>query len=437
VLFRHAAGPTVAVVSRSTREGGQASIEYVAVVALVALALGGASFAAAGPPVAAAVMEGLRRGLCLIAGGSCSTRPTPCVVASATTDERAGLDIAVFRVGRRAGILRQERSDGTIAITEIEDLEGGLRVGIGAHGRVRFGGVRVGLGGQLQAALLAELGHGRTFVVRSREAADRLIARLVYGSPATMLVDLPIRVARGVLGMGRGGIPEPDEVYFEGGARGLLGAGLVSLPGSLELAAAAGITVGGRWDRRTGRRTLYFRLTERAAAPLTTVLGSVGEEGERTLVGGIAFDRRGRPVEFSLSGAARLTAGASSPAVALLRRAGADLAVSGSRYEFDARLNLGNPANAAAVRMFLLALAVGGGTGKAGRELAERIERDAQLDARAYEVRGSELGIDGAVALGPRLGGNFSFERTAARLVAAVSRPPHGWWDRRTDCVPG
>ncbi|MEA2271765.1 MAG: hypothetical protein QOI98_473 [Solirubrobacteraceae bacterium] len=421
---------------RITRESGQASLEYVAVVALVALVLAGASLTAAGPALAGAVLDGVRRALCLVAGGGCSVAATPCVVASATTDERAGVDLALVRIGRHAGILRQERSDGTIAITEIEDIDGGPQVGLGIHGHVELGRLKVALGGELQAALLAELGHGRTFIVHSREAADRLVSRLVHGSPETMLVDLPIRAVRGALGLGEGGIPKADEVYYEGGVKGVLAAGVGALPASLDLAAAAAQTVGIRLDRRTGRRTLYLHVADHAAIPLSTILGSVGESAEGTLMGGLTVDRHGRPVEFSLSVATRLAKGATSPLTTLIPSLG-PLVESGDRYELDARLDLTNAENALAVRGFLVALMGGGGPQglvDTGRRLAERLRTDARLDARVYDVTSSVLGADGSIALGVRVGGDFSFERSAGRLVQAIGRPPEGWWEQRFDC---
>ena len=271
-------------------------------------------------------------------------------------DRRArGLDLALVRVGRHSGILRQERSDGTIAITEIEDLDGGLQVGLGAKGHVKVGGLKVALGGELQAGMLAQLGHGRTFIVHSRAEADRLVDRLVHGSPHTMLVDLPIRAVRGALGMKEKGVPQADQVYYEAGAKGFVSAGLSGMVASVELAAAIGQTAGIRVDRRTGQRTLFLHVTGHAALPLSTLLGKLGATGDGTLIAGLTLDRRGHPVEFSVSGTGRLAKGRTSPVNTLIPSLG-PLAQTGDRYELDARLDMTNLENAMAVRRFLLAV---------------------------------------------------------------------------------
>jgi hypothetical protein len=419
------------------RERGQASIEYVGVVALVVAVLAAViPLTSAGPAIAGAVMDGLRRGLCLVTGGGCALDAGPCVVATSTIDERAGLDLVLVRVGRHSGILREDLSDGSIAVTELEDLEAGPRVGIGVHGHIHIDDLDIGLGGELNAALLAQLGGGRTFIVHSAEAADQLVDRLVHGSPGTMLADLPVRVVRGALGIGEKGIPEADEVYFEGGVDGLFEAGVGALLTRADIVAAAAHTVGIRVDRRTGNRTLYTRVADRAIAPFMTLLGGLGAAAEGTLVTGLTLDRHGHPVEFSVSGARRLARGRTAPLTALIPDLG-PLAMTGDRFELDARLDLANAENAALVRRFLLSLSMAGGPGEvfdAGGALVDRIRTDGRLDARVYDVSSSVIGVDGSIALGARVGGDFSYDRSSGRLVQAAGRPPEGWWEQRHDC---
>jgi hypothetical protein len=141
-------------------------------------------------------------------------------------------------------------------------------------------------------------------------------------------------------------------------------------------------------------------------------------------------------VEFSLSIAMRLAKGATSPLTTLIPSLG-PLVESGDRYELDARLDLTNADNALAVREFLFALVGAGGPQglvDTGRRLAERLRTDARLDARVYDVTSSVLGADGSIALGARVGADFSFERSSGRLIQAGARPPEGWWERRFDC---
>jgi hypothetical protein len=111
--------------------------------------------------------------------------------------------------------------------------------------------------------------------------------------------------------------------------------------------------------------------------------------------------------------------------------------MAGDRFELDARLDLSNAENAGLVRRFLIALTMPGGPVElmeAGDALADRLRSDARLDARVYDVSSSVIGVDGSIALGARLGGDFSYERSSGRLVQAAGRPPEGWWEQRRDC---
>src|SRR4051812_37856117 len=99
-------------------EQGQASLEYLGVVTVVGLLLAALAVPAlAGRDMASTVLGELRRALCLVGGGQCLLHRRPCVVASSQVADDGGVDLAIIRIGSREVVLREERSDGTVAVT--------------------------------------------------------------------------------------------------------------------------------------------------------------------------------------------------------------------------------------------------------------------------------------------------------------------------------
>ncbi len=128
------------------------------VVALVALVLAAAVAAWVDPqPVGAAVTRGMARALCVVSGGFCDADRAPCVTASRSDADGWHVNLAILRYGEGGVLLREERSDGTVALTRTRDRSGGLDVGVGADLRVDG----LSLGAELRAAILARLGAGR------------------------------------------------------------------------------------------------------------------------------------------------------------------------------------------------------------------------------------------------------------------------------------
>src|SRR3954447_2070414 len=149
---------------------GQASVDYVALVALVALVLGAAAALAAatgiGESVGAAMRRALcgdtggvaarRRALCVATGGSCGAHS--CVVASRREVSSGEFDVGVARVGTEETILREERADGTVALTLIRARAGGPQTGIGAQAQLGIGEHEFAVGAEARLALIARAG---------------------------------------------------------------------------------------------------------------------------------------------------------------------------------------------------------------------------------------------------------------------------------------
>src|SRR4051794_41310286 len=75
---------------------GQASAEYVALLAVVCAVVAGAAAVGSAPPLAAQVARQVKHGICLVAGGICTPSEAraaglgPCLVAGRTDRERLG-----------------------------------------------------------------------------------------------------------------------------------------------------------------------------------------------------------------------------------------------------------------------------------------------------------------------------------------------------------
>src|SRR4051794_7285705 len=140
---------------------GQASIEYLGVVALVALVLGALAVPAlAGQDIAGAVVAHVRRALCVVGGGDCEEDRRPCAVDTHGVRKSWDVGVLVFRYGQDRLMLRERLSDGTVAVTAIKDHDLGIELADGAEGH--FGSFAVGT--MARGALLARIGSGSTTI---------------------------------------------------------------------------------------------------------------------------------------------------------------------------------------------------------------------------------------------------------------------------------
>src|SRR4051794_11834556 len=170
---------------------GQASVESLGLVGLLVCVLAVPVFA--GRDLAGAVVREVRRALCVVSGGECELDRRPCVVGAGQVEDDGAVDLAVVRIGSREVVLREARSDGSVAVTFIRDRRAGLALGAGVGGHLRVGRRRLGVGAEAQATVLAALGGGTTWVLRDARAADRLVRGLIVDGTG----DLGRRVLHG------------------------------------------------------------------------------------------------------------------------------------------------------------------------------------------------------------------------------------------------
>ena len=419
---------------------GQGTIEYVALVALVAAVLAAAIALLVAAGIGQQVVAAFERALCIVTGGPCDGGAGPCVRASEQHVDAGHLNAVVFRIGHRDVELREHRADGTVAVTLLGEQSGGLDVGSGLEAHVRWGASSWAAGSELRVAALAEHGSGRIWVVRDDAAATRLVDRVRLadrtrrprgGIPASDDYDsappLPPEVHA----------PPPDATFSEHGTN--LTLDLQAGNGRAAAHLGAQEAYGERLERATGQRTVYVRETGSARGAISLLgRGAASGTGAVQERYGITYDRSGRPVDFEVLATVDLS-GAVGVAPALGTAAGLlPLARHGERHvETEQHLDLTDPGDAGALQAYLAAL----GDGPAGIRLAasvlrSRLERAGTVSARTYAQRVSAHEVGGQARVGGvGIGGEAGSEDTAQRLVASAMRGPDGIWRADARCA--
>lgn len=416
------------------RAAGQASIDYVAILAVVAVvAVAGTGVAMArGGDIAAAVRAQMARALCVVTAGDCRRDLAPCTVASRSERLSAGVNLVVLRLDKDRTVLVDERSDGTFEVTLVgswDSFAGGLEGGLGAGGSIAAGGRTFAVGGELRAAMLARESRAKTWFARTAAEKDDLVRRLS-------------RITVGVLPEGIDGaeLPRPDRTTYEHGpdasldasgslgrARGALGFSSVDLDGAHK-------------DHRTGNETVYMKTSDAVQALLSGAGSTASGGGETATVWSYEIAPDGRPLDLMilLSGAYR--GSFSLPPIAA--RVAGYLGVPSKRarrYETEIHLDLTDPENREAARGFVEAVRgsrrFAAALQAAGGGLRRRIENHATVHTRVYGLDTTTKGGEVFGALGAKLRVEARRETHTADLLSAVTRGPDGAWRPRTDCV--
>jgi hypothetical protein len=408
---------------------GQAGLEYVGVVLLVTAVLGAVALVADGSGIPQAVDHQILRALCVVRGGDCEQDRAPCPVATDRRDDAMSARILVFRVGQDKTIIREERSDGTVAITVAYGAQAGLELSSGAHLSVGLGRGGLGLGGELTAAAVASRERGYTWLLRDRRAADALMRRL-GGSRATLEALIAARR-----------IPAPTQRYGHGGfaSEGAMSAG-AALQGSLGLSSQD--VAGSRTDALTGRRTFYVQRT--VAGSLSLTYGGAGATGGRMTREryAVTYDAGGRPVDLLVmtTGIYRRSFDLPTrlqPVVGLLSVPTGHVRT----YVEETHLDLTDPESRRVAGAFLAQVrhpdAVHTGEAVAIADaLRRRLDAVGVVHARAYDADERRYGVAGSVGIdGLHLGGSLSRTLLDAHLVAATTRGLDGVWRKRADCL--
>ncbi len=424
-------------------ERGQAGIDYVALVAVAAGVLAAAGAVWPGTEAGAAVVRQLERALCVVRGGDCERDRAPCVTQARQSATRVQAHVLAVRLGAGTVALVEERSDGTIAVTRLQESELGadLRVGLGAG--LRAGDVALAVGGEARAALLAHALSAKTWHVRSAGDARRLLQRL---GERTRLVRAIGPDGSWTWVQQRPRVPPPAESASDRGWSVTLGGvGTVGKVAEGALTLSARDAYGARTLHGSGHRVLYVRRSQGFEAALGG--GPGGRLLRRTAsaaterVYGIEVDERGKPVDLSIVVSGALTGTSDLPGevqdAAGLLAAGAGR---GKRvFEVERHLDLTQSGNLAAAREFLRQATHPrprfGDAVAVSAALDERLREAGIAHARVYETAESRRGLGGHTTLGVKVAGAVERHSRTSRLVAALTRAAGAPWVTRDDCL--
>jgi hypothetical protein len=161
---------------RSHPTAGQANIEYIGAIALVALVFILAAPAVGAPSIAGAVVREFKHALCVVGGDICTPQDAaragllPCPLRSRITGGEASVTAFSIALGGRATLTVTPQSDGTVLVVRTGQLSAGVELGpsVGWGGGVRF---EAGGEGQVRARFQA----GRGWVFPDRATANRFL----------------------------------------------------------------------------------------------------------------------------------------------------------------------------------------------------------------------------------------------------------------------
>jgi hypothetical protein len=432
---------------RST--AGQASAEYVALLAVVCAVVAGAAVLGAPPPLALKLAAAVRHGICLVSGGVCTAGEaraaglSPCLLQARMDRERLGGRLLFVRLGRGDALLVERRSDGSAAVSFTDGGGAGATVGIGLQipGLTRAG-ARTGAGLQFNG--------GRTWEFPTFAAAAAFVRR--WG-PRESLGGEAKRLLRKACPLCRRRasprMPSADATFTEGGAYGEFAA---SLRGGVrrgrlgaEEEGEAGAIIGRRVTR-DGHVTWYDRFDLEAAGRVSAVLGAL----QARSAGAVTLEVtsvRDRPVELRLRTVARwhgdvhLPGPASSVrdvASALRGDPGAEPGGAGRRVEAEVSLDLTDPANRRAVSGVIDVLGLRARPSDWAdrlRTLAKRLDHDGSVDVRVLRVGLQEDDVGAEAAFGAAVGGSYRRTQEVRDLVQAWSWRAGRGLQEREDCV--
>ena len=404
---------------------GQGTVEYLAVVLLVALVFAGTATAATGTgrEIAAEVPRQIQRGICIVRGGDCYRDAAPCDVESSTASKSWSVGISVLRYAHDRTVLLERRSDGTVAITQIDTRSGGLQTVRGVEARIEHGRWRLSLGGAVTASAIAKLGDADTWVLPDDQRTVSAFLEALERKDAVRAPDQDVR---------RRDLEIAASVSRNAGA---------AMVGTATLRGTGGVHT----DRVSGTTTYFLEAGVDGVLELSKTFAGVraGASGKAAGTAQLALtvDRDGRWVDLAviasgeLSASARLPKGAGPVADALhIPTSG------GRRWVAEAHLDLSEPGNFAAAHAVLDRVLAfpprPAATAAALAEFARRVDRDAVVDVRAYALDSTHDGFAANAGDGARaIGGSHESSTEHTRLIAARTRGLDGQWRGRADCL--
>lgn len=415
------------------RTAGQASLDYVAILALagVALLAGSGVAMARGGDLASAVRSQMARALCVVTAGDCERDLAPCVTASRSEKHSVGVTVLLVRLDKERAVIVDERSDGTFEVTLVgsgDSYTVGLDLGVGVGGSIALGGRTLAVGAELRAAALAREGHAKTWFVRSAAEKDALVRKLARKTVGV----LPERIDGADL-------PEPDMTTYEHGTDVSLDTSGSVGPGSGAFGLGATDLDGARKDLRTGNEIVYMKRSDALSGMLSGAGASAKGGKDDATAWSYEQTPDGRLVDLMILQSGEYRGSFSLPPIA--SRAAGYLGVPSKharRYETEIHLDLTEPENLRAAQGFVDAVRGSrrfeGALQLASDALRRRIDAHATVHTRVYGLDTTTKGGELFGGIGAKVRGKAQQEIHTAKLLAATTRGPDGSWQLRTDC---
>jgi hypothetical protein len=376
---------------------GQATPEYVAVLLVVVLVLGGAVTAAkaiTGVDLARPVVATIKTGICIVGGDICrdvdakALGLAPCVTNEGVRGGGAKMTVAVVSFGSSREWTVALRSDGSTVVTLREDTSPGATAGVG----VDFSPLEVSASADLALELRYRAGRAWTFPDLARAKAFLAANRDAREHP-------------------------PAAVSWHGAGARADASAKASVAGLLDvgLGAAAAATVG---VRSAGARRTYT--LDHVVDDPTWFAEALGYP-----LAGDAGSSSGAAVEYTTEhGTAR----------ELVLRS--TTVRDGRTVEQTAQLDLRDPANATAARGLLTSLAPGGpGPRAALADVVGRLHRTGTVERDVYAVDDDGSSFAAAGKLGLELGFSTEDVHVDRWLVSATTSVRGGPLQTRVDCL--
>ena len=345
-------------------------------------------------------------------------RPRPAALRDGLVGDQddAHVNLGLLRLGDDELVLYDKQSDGSVLVTYLHDVSGGVEVGVGSDGTIDVKGISLSTSTSARAALLAAIGGGETWRFPDVYAADAGMAALSERRQ-------PSRGQR------------IEVVDSRDGIRAELSAGGGVGPLSGGVSIDAGLVSSVAHDPRDGSRTYVLEGSVAAGGVLQVSRASaVGQGvGDERIALTTASD--GRPLELTITRTGRLE-GADSLPDAL--QGVADRLVGGHHagrsWVVDSRLDLTDPESLRVARAYLDALPLPDGA-RAGA-LRRRIDEAGVTETRTYALATRSNGRLGAHT-GRGIVYGFSIGETVEdlTLLDAQVRGPDGLWRSRDDCL--
>lgn len=413
---------------RESSEEGQAALEYVGLVAVVAIVLTG--LAVLVPRPAEKMLSVVELAICTGLGDACeiggeeSLAFEPCPVERTATSTDLHATVLSVQAARGESEVVEELSDGSATVT-LGDRSGlGVEGGVGA-GVSTDGGGRAARG---EASAGLELGTGSGYRFAGMGDALRFLA--AHRASRDAGGGLPGCVLCGVLGLEQGPPDDPDFSFLEGGGTMRAGAGVAAGGVNADAGAVASGAFGRRVDHRSGEVTRYYRVRGEVRGDLGGPLSMSGEAGAQAVLE-YTTSVEDSPLDLTVRGAREVAGGLGSALrgsrAGAARGGAAGVAAGGDRMvEQVASLDLTDRRNRRAAMRLIEALGPPADPlalpGRLGA-LHRRLERAGSFEERVFStsVHGTELAGD--AALGVKLGGGVAGRATEQTLTGARTRP--------------